>query len=36
VERAQLVSNRHLRGLWAWEISQDDNANDLVGAMGGP
>ena len=36
VERAQLVSSSHLRGLWAWEISQDDNANDLVDAMGGP
>jgi chitinase len=32
-ERAQLVNGRHLRGLWAWEISQDDNANDLVNAM---
>jgi chitinase len=33
VERAQLANSRHLRGLWAWEISQDDNANDLVNAM---
>ena len=33
VERAQLVNARHLRGLWAWEVSQDDNANDLVAAM---
>jgi chitinase len=33
VERAQLVNNKHLRGLWAWEVSQDDNANDLVNAM---
>ena len=33
VERAQLVSGRHLRGLVAWEVSQDDDANDLVGAM---
>ena len=33
IERAQLVNGEHLRGLWAWEISQDDNANDLVGAM---
>jgi GH18 family chitinase len=33
VERAQLVNSAHLRGLWAWEISQDDNANDLVNAM---
>jgi chitinase len=33
VERAQLVNSAHLRGLWAWEISQDDNADDLVNAM---
>src|SRR5947207_11574191 len=33
VERAQLVNGRHLRGLWAWEVSQDDNANDLIEAM---
>ena len=33
VERAQLVNGRHLRGLWAWEISQDDNADDLTEAM---
>jgi chitinase len=33
VERGQLVASRHLRGLFAWEISQDDNAGDLVAAM---
>jgi chitinase len=33
LERAQLVRSQHLRGLWAWEISQDDNAGDLVTAM---
>jgi chitinase len=33
VERAQLANSWHLRGLWAWEISQDDNAHDLVNAM---
>jgi chitinase len=33
VERAQLVNGKHLLGLWAWEISQDDNAHDLVNAM---
>src|SRR5436190_10869453 len=33
VERAQLVNGKHLRGLWAWEVSQDDNANDLTDAM---
>jgi chitinase len=33
VERAQLVNNSHLRGLFAWEVSQDDNAGDLVDAM---
>ena len=32
-DRAHLVASKHLRGLWAWEISQDDNANDLVAAM---
>jgi chitinase len=32
-QRAQLVNERHLRGLWAWDVSQDDNANDLVDAM---
>lgn len=32
-ERMQLVNSRHLRGAWAWEISNDDNANDLVRAM---
>src|ERR671935_1355500 len=34
-ERMQLVQARHLRGAFAWEISQDDNANDLVAAMNG-
>jgi hypothetical protein len=33
VERAQLVAAKHLRGLWAWEVSQDDDAGDLVAAM---
>ena len=33
LERAQLVNSRSLRGLFAWEVSQDDNANDLVNAM---
>jgi chitinase len=33
IERAQLVAARHLRGLYAWEVSQDDNAGDLVAAM---
>jgi chitinase len=33
VERAQLAAASHLRGLWAWEISQDDNAGDLTAAM---
>jgi chitinase len=33
VERAQLVAARHLRGLFAWEVSQDDDAGDLVNAM---
>jgi chitinase len=32
-ERARLASLAHLRGLWAWEISQDDDAHDLVDAM---
>jgi chitinase len=32
-ERVQLVASKHLRGLWAWEVSQDDNAGDLVDAM---
>jgi chitinase len=32
-ERTQLVSAEHLRGLFAWEVSQDDDANDLVAAM---
>ena len=33
VERAQFASSRHLRGLFAWEVSQDDNAGDLINAM---
>ena len=32
-ERMQLVRDRHLRGAWAWEISNDDAAGDLVTAM---
>jgi chitinase len=32
-DRVHLANDRHLRGLWAWEISQDDDANDLVNAM---
>jgi hypothetical protein len=28
-----LVDRLDLRGAWAWEISNDDNANDLVNAM---
>jgi chitinase len=33
VERVQFAASRHLRGVWAWEVSQDDNAGDLVNAM---
>jgi len=33
VERVQLAASRHLRGLFAWEVSQDDNAGDLINAM---
>jgi chitinase len=32
-ERVALVRALGLRGAWAWEISNDDNANDLVDAM---
>jgi chitinase len=32
-ERVALVRTLGLRGAWAWEISNDDNANDLVNAM---
>jgi chitinase len=32
-ERMQLVNADHLRGAWAWEISNDDDAGDLVRAM---
>jgi hypothetical protein len=28
-----LVRALGLRGAWAWEISNDSNANDLVNAM---
>jgi chitinase len=33
LERTQLAVSKHLRGLFAWEVSQDDDANDLVTAM---
>jgi chitinase len=33
LERVQLANAKHLRGLWAWEVSQDDDAGDLVSAM---
>jgi chitinase len=33
IERVQLAQSKHLRGVWAWEVSQDDNANDLMKAM---
>jgi chitinase len=33
LERVQLVNAKHLRGLFAWEVSQDNDANDLVAAM---
>jgi chitinase len=33
LERTQLVASKHLRGLFAWEVSQDDDADDLVAAM---
>jgi chitinase len=32
-ERANLVNAGHLRGVYAWEISQDDNNHDLVNAI---
>jgi chitinase len=32
-KRVHLAETKHLRGVWAWEISQDDNANDLMKAM---
>jgi chitinase len=35
-DRALLVRAANLRGLWAWEISNDDNAGDLVAAMTSP
>jgi hypothetical protein len=28
-----LVDRLELRGAWAWEISNDSNAHDLVAAM---
>ena len=31
--RIALVQALGLRGAWAWEITNDDNANDLVNAM---
>jgi hypothetical protein len=31
--RLALVRAFDLRGAWAWEISNDSNAHDLVGAM---
>ena len=33
VERVQLAASKRLRGLFAWEVSQDDDAGDLVSAM---
>src|SRR5919201_721897 len=33
LERTQLATSKHLRGLFAWEVSQDDDTNDLVTAM---
>jgi chitinase len=33
--RARLVRQKHLRGLWAWEISNDDDAGDLTAALTG-
>ena len=35
-DRARLVRQDKLRGLWAWEISNDDAAGDLVAAMTSP
>jgi chitinase len=32
-ERVRLVQQKKLRGLWAWEISNDDDAGDLTAAM---
>jgi GH18 family chitinase len=32
-ERTRLVDQLHLRGVWAWEISQDDDAHDLTNAL---
>jgi chitinase len=35
-DRARLVRQDKLRGLWAWEISNDDNAGDLTAALAAP
>jgi chitinase len=32
-DRVRLVDDKRLRGLWAWEISGDDDAHDLLNAM---
>ena len=34
-ERVALVRALGLRGAFAWEVSNDDNAHDLVNALGG-
>jgi chitinase len=34
-DRVRLARQKHLRGVWAWEISNDDDAGDLVAAMTG-
>jgi chitinase len=35
-DRARLVRQDKLRGLWAWEISNDDDAGDLTAALAAP
>jgi len=35
-DRARLVRQDKLRGLWAWEISNDDDAGDLIAALAAP
>jgi chitinase len=35
-DRARLVRQHKLRGLWAWEISNDDDAGDLTAALSAP
>ena len=35
-DRARLVRQDKLRGLWAWEISNDDAAGDLTAALAAP